>query len=185
MRGSSVLLFGSVVFACLSVSAMSAKAACYEEQVIESSLSCSSSSSSSADFGTGCVYTEPQVIQVEVACKSQWVNSYSATETHAAACARVGLKPTTDDRGYMCAAGERRPTTGEGWQAISYRYGKWGGGGGYGGKSAQFRGEYTYTTGNRDDRRTVTVPAATFCYSPGDKKDNDKTDQLVAYLCGP
>lgn len=102
-----------------------------------------------------------------------WVNVISSTETHAQACARVGGLVPTDKSGVngqgICAAPESQPLAngGDGAMDIVFRYGV---------------GKYS---GNRRGGGQVIVArgSSTYCYKPGQKQDNDKTDLLVAYLC--
>lgn len=106
--------------------------------------------------------------------QKSWVNANSA-ETHASACARVGGTPVTGTgiNGLgICAATESRPGngSGEGWNSIVYVHGIKNR---HGVTYAQVRGGVTITKSG----------SKYYCYKAGQKKDNDKTDLVVAYLC--
>ncbi|MCV9964648.1 hypothetical protein OIU34_22410 [Pararhizobium sp. BT-229] len=91
-------------------------------------------------------------------------------------CTTAGMTATTID-GARCAASERRPSGGANAGSINYRYGKWGGGGS-GGSTVEFRSR-TYSTGDHDDN----VVSYYYCWNPGNKRDHDGTDIVVA--CKP
>lgn len=161
---------------------------CYEERVT-TGLQCSESSSSSADFTTGCTFG-PRIEKVEVPC-GRWVNVFSETRlgesgasvTHAQACAVHGLKPSSF-QGKTCASGERRPTVGNGWQYINYRYGKKGdGNGGDGGDRIEvINGATHYTI--EDPRGRFGPVVGSMCYDYSMKKKNHtKQDAVIAVFC--
>jgi hypothetical protein len=154
---------------------------CYEETVVPSSMSCSNNGSKSADFTSGCKFIPQTVEKKVVDCPATWVNSDGHT-SQAAVCAAAGLTSATFD-GQRCAAGERRPSTGENHENINYHSGKWGSGGGRGGSIVQPFSR-TYTSGNRDNKQTTTVTGY-YCWNSGDKRDGDGTDIAVAYVCKP
>lgn len=84
--------------------------------------------------------------------------------THAQTCASVGSTPAS---GANCFSGEVRINPAsfplmKDLSSVKYIYGTWGG--------------YGSTAGTASER---------FCYRPGQKRDNDRTDLTVAYLCKP
>lgn len=106
--------------------------------------------------------------------KKTWVNSV-AGESHQQTCNRVGGTPVTGTgiNGLgICAATESRPGdgSGEGWNSINYIYGIKNR---HGQIYSQVRGGVTITKSG----------SKYYCYKAGQKKDNDKTDIVVAYLC--
>jgi hypothetical protein len=89
----------------------------------------------------------------------QWVNS-KIGETQKETCARARLVPATDSGFGICASGEDRPQKGANAKSISYLYGIWG--------SNLIGG---------------TEVVDKYCYQKNQKRDSDKTDLTVAYLC--
>lgn len=171
----------AILFAGLG-SAM-AGTACYEDQLVETSISCSGNSGNSADFAGACEGTQAEWVQVEVDCPAMWVNTVGDSETQEQTCKRVGLKPARVE-GTFCASGEHQPTTGQGWESISYRYGRFGGKEALGGNFIRTVADRTVSGGR--DQPPRTVRGGKYCYHSSDsKKENDSTDRLVAYVCGP
>jgi hypothetical protein len=166
-----------------------AHAACYEEQPGTPILSCSGGGGNSADFAQTCTFVAGPPVQVEVQCPGRWVNIVYSTDTHAQACARAGLSPA-NIAGQVCASGERRPSSGENWAGISYRYGTWGIDG-VGGNSVEMKspgmvGENPHSpTGYCGGTDNPCQPAAaeSWCWFSGQKRDYDGTDRTVAYYC--
>jgi hypothetical protein len=157
--------------------------ACYEDQLVEASIGCNGSSGNSADFAGSCKGTEAQWVQVEVACPAMWVNTVGDSETQEQTCKRVGLKPARVE-GTFCASGEHQPSTGQDWESISYRYGRFGGKDTLGGDFVRTEVDRTVRAGR--DGMESTIKGGKYCYhSSDDKKENDSTDRLVAYVCGP
>lgn len=123
----------------------------------------------------GGSYTAPSCVVVT----PRWVNVTSRTETHAQACARVGGKVPTDPKGYngqgICASPESQPgaSGGTGYDRIAFPYGI----GKYSGRRGG-GGQLIVKSSGRGGSRIM-------CYKPGQKKDGDSTDMLVAYLCLP
>lgn len=180
MRPTKGFLIGSfaAAFFCASNSSAFAEK-CYEPQTTEPKLVCADNRSGSADFSLGCNYMPGEVIQVEVACPSKWVNAFDK-ESHNATCERVGLTPVSIE-GSFCASGELRPSVGLDWETISYKHGKWGGLDVRGGDSVTYRNDSTYSLGK--DSPVREVKGGWYCYDGG-KKDFDNTDRVVAYACG-
>ena len=54
--------------ALIALTSTGASAACYEQRLAPASVSCTRSSSNSADFGTNCTSVPASVYQVAVAC---------------------------------------------------------------------------------------------------------------------
>lgn len=154
---------------------------CYEEQELPPVLVCDNKYSNSADFSSGCQYTTGKTVQIEVACPVMWVNISVKNETHSQTCNRVGLK-TSSIEGSICASGELRPSIGQNWEGISYRFGKWGGLDTYGGNQIVSIRDYT-SRGNKDESGRF-YEGGLYCYKGG-TKDRDNTDRVVAYACGP
>nr|WP_250807184.1 hypothetical protein [Neorhizobium tomejilense] len=180
MKYIRFFLLAGVVQIGLSVAAQAAEK-CYEEIPIPTSLLCADSNSRSADFSSGCEVTPATTEKKEIDCPATWVNISGDVESHATTCARVGLRPTDID-GAKCAAGERRPTTGGNFNGISYKFGRWGGST-QGGSIIQFLSR-TVTSGFcRDCDRKTTTYTYNYCWNPGNKRDNDSTDIVVAYAC--
>jgi hypothetical protein len=96
----------------------------------------------------------------EKSCEKNWQNiSGSCSNT----CSKVGLKYGVSSAGQTCASGEKPAYNEDGNKAgnISYKYGKWGGGG-----------------------RHATKEFGSFCYKKsGDDRDGDGTDRTVACFC--
>ena len=102
----------------------------------------------------------------------QWVNVKSCGEAHAQTCARVGKNPVTSSAPGICASTESRPgpNSGTGWDKINYTTG-----------IKNPHGEvYKQVQGGVE---IVKKGSTYYCYKSGQKKDNDKTDQVMAYLC--
>jgi hypothetical protein len=175
-------LAAAVALTCLCAGA--AQAACYAEQPGPPVLTCSGKSGNSADFAQTCSFVAGPPIQVEVQCPGRWVNVVSAEDSHSKTCSRAGLKPANIS-GQICASGERQPSTGENWNGINYRYGKWGSSSN-GGTLLTSATIYLHRTcaGGHDsgpcDWATETVY---MCWMGGQKQDNDATDKVVAYYC--
>lgn len=171
----------STVLVALSFPAQ-AQLVCYDTVQGPDVLSCSGNrpeGSSSADFTGACNWVRGPDVVVEVACPGRWVNVANTSLTHEQACAAAGLSPTAIS-GQICASGERRPTVGSNPGSINYRYGTWGGVSGGG----TFTTSYTFEWGNNNescfDCSTYTY---TYCWTSGQKRDNDSTDLVVAYAC--
>lgn len=128
----------------------------YGQKCVAVQVACNNGSLTNPDAVHASCKVNPPVVK--------WVQA-KAGESHAQTCQRAGLKPSSD-KGYgICASGERRPTKGTDYNKISYTYGTWGGAGKGGTQAVRlFSSHY-------------------FCYSSGQKRDNDGTDRLVAYLC--
>src|SRR5690606_19700234 len=110
--------------AALTLVSAAAHAACTELAYSEPVLDCQNlGKSGSADFAASCAYVQAPPVEVEVECPGMWVNLLNERETHAAACSRVGLAPSSIN-GAVCASGNRQPTSGTGYDSINYRYGK-------------------------------------------------------------
>ncbi|TLX15769.1 hypothetical protein [Rhizobium sp. MHM7A] len=155
---------------------------CYEEQELPPELVCDNNYSKSADFSSGCHYTTGETVQVEVACPVMWVNIAAKNETHSQTCRGVGLKVASIE-GSTCASGELRPSIGQNWQGISYRFGRWGGLDAHGGNKIVSIPDRTSRTSR--DGPTTFYEGGLFCYESGGTRDSDKTDRVVAYACGP
>ena len=93
--------------------------------------------------------------------KGTWVNATDSSSSHAATCAKEGLSPLVSYALGVCASGEVKPRFGKNADKINYKYGTWGG--------------LNVTGGD--------IVANGMCYHHGQKRDNDGTDRLVAYLC--
>lgn len=113
----------------------------------------------------------------------RWVQA-NLGESHAQTCSRVGMKPATNQGYGICASGERRPKKGKDYDKISYRYGTWGGGQGVGGTQVT-QGLFGVGGGTAASQRGQQgqTQAIYYCYTSGQKRDNDGSDRLVAYLC--
>jgi hypothetical protein len=74
-------------------------------------------------------------------------------------CKQLGLKTATSPENARCASGENRFPSAEG--IISYSFGVFG----------------------APKHSAQTLSHGGFCYAPGQKKDNDKTDRTVACFC--
>jgi hypothetical protein len=176
-----ILALCAGAIAILSASNAAAATKCYEETLVEPEMVCSSQGTSkSADFSSGCTYTEAQIVSVEVKCPAMWVNMANTIETHSQTCKRVGLK-TSSIEGKKCASGEHQPASGQEWDKINYRYGRFGG--------RDFGGNLIRQTSDRTVKQydTITVvKGGLFCYDTDDNRtEGDATDRLVAYACGP
>lgn len=133
------------------------------------------------------------MVPVECVPKARWVNipyganssgSQSSFMDHAQICAAVGMK-AANLGGKTCASGERRPTLGEKWESINYRYGKKGdGNGGDGGDKLILVGGYTAIY-NRDDYGGDRTPTyRQMCYDNRmGARNNTKQDAAVAVYC--
>jgi hypothetical protein len=141
---------------------------CYEETSVPTSITCDANNSNSADFVSGCKSNAATTIKTEIACPTKWVNT-DGRASHAAVCSGAGLTATSIG-GAICAAGERRPASGEGAGSIYYRYGTWG---------TQRIG------GSIAEMRTRRSSTYYYCWNPGNKRDYDSTDIIVAYACKP
>ncbi|MCV9963644.1 hypothetical protein OIU34_17225 [Pararhizobium sp. BT-229] len=168
---------------------------CYKDVAVPSGLSCSDSSSKSADFTTGCKIVPAHTEKVETACEvGRWVNvagtrvsSAGTVITHSQACAAHGLQPYNIN-GNICASGRRPARVGNGWETIIYRYGTGGDGHGYdGGDKVETRNQAARGPGNCsscDSRPSTPARKGTLCYNNrmGEKND-EATDSLVAVYC--
>lgn len=130
-----------------------------------------------------CVEAPPPPPPPPVA-RGNWIRVLNSSESHAAACARVGLKQASGNGlgSGICAAIESRPSHNE-------KFGK-------GGKEiwsdaeyARFPGKYqgftnaggiTITQGRKGRGSSGSTY---YCYKAGQKQDNDSTDIVYAYLC--
>lgn len=139
---------------------------CYEETPVPASVTCDSINSKSADFVSGCKSNAATVLKKEIDCPTAWVNT-DGRSSQASVCSAAGMTSTTID-GTLCAAGERRPSGGANAGNINYRYGTWGGGG---------------SGGSTVELRTGRSAAYYYCWNPGNKRDYDGTDIVVAYAC--
>lgn len=141
------------IFALLIAAAASSPslAACTEERYVPEVMECASNTGGKfADFSKGgCTYNPAKTITVEVECPGRWVNvignmhryeikvktgsyefygdtfpiySPNPKHTHESLCAAHGLRPVLIN-GLACASGRARPTSGAGYQEISYKYG--------------------------------------------------------------
>lgn len=171
-------------FATLSILAASPAAAekCFTTEFVPASFDCTmSGEAGSADFGGGCVAVAEHEKKVETACQPKWINvPQTYLSSHSAFCKMKGLATASID-GKICAAGERRPSTGEGHDSINYHSGKWGGSTSGGSYSTVYR--RTHTSGNSDSGQTTQTTQVLECWNDGDKKDHDGTDRLVAFVC--
>ncbi|TLX16672.1 hypothetical protein [Rhizobium sp. MHM7A] len=174
----------AIAFLCLTGIAQAAEV-CYVTVTVDQPLECTGGyGGGSADFTGGCSYG-PEQVQVPIACppKGRWVNIPASTfpmtnpaPTQAKVCASYGMKASSWN-GKTCASGERRPTSGTGWESINYRYGiKGGGNGGDGGdKLVNIGGKDAF--GNR-------IKPAQMCYDNKMGAKNDtKQDASVAVFC--
>lgn len=177
MFNHTSLIASAVLFVAMQSSAYAAEK-CYEETVVPASSSCAKNGSKSADFSSGCQYSPQTIEKKVVSCPATWVNADGQT-SQAKACAAEGLKPADFD-GQRCASGEWRPISGENYQNINYRYGKYGSGGGKGGSTAQLVTR-TWTSGSGQEETYIVY----YCWNPRDTRDNDGTDLAVAYACKP
>lgn len=159
-----------------------AHAACYQDVSVNAKLECSSSSSKSADFTSGCKWVPAHIEKQEIACPvGKWVNVAAETRvstsgkavTQAQVCATVGMVPYSIN-GKMCASGERPARQGNGWEAIVYKYGlKGGGNGNDGGDKLQVVGSSSLKTAK-----------GTMCYDfKMGEKNNTKQDAAIAVYC--
>lgn len=104
-----------------------------------------------------------------------WINT-NGSESHQQACSRAGAQPATGNgmSGLgICAADESAPGPGSGlnWEKIVYPNNL---------KHLSKNITYKQIQGGT----IITKSRNTyFCYKPGQKKDNDKTDRVAAYLC--
>lgn len=127
-----------------------------------------------------CVAPPPPPPPPPPAAMGNWIRVSSPAETHASACARVGLKAGSDNGlgSGICAAIESRPShsdskSGVGakdiWTAAEY---------------ARFPGKYQGFT-NAGGITITKKGSRHYCYKKGQKQDNDSTDVVAAYLCVP
>ena len=65
--GTKMKVMGATALT-LAMSSVAAHAACYEQRLAPASVSCTRSSSNSADFGANCSSVAASVYQVAVAC---------------------------------------------------------------------------------------------------------------------
>jgi hypothetical protein len=198
-------LIAAAFMALISCSAASAASKCYDDKWVPATVSCDSTGSKSADFSSGCTSDEGHTEQVEVPCNQKWVN-VSPTEnslSQAAFCQAHDMTAADID-GVVCAAGERRPQTGQNASSINYRYGTWDSDtypGDQGGRRVEFKtitstqpltgtiGTWQGNPGcdsNGAHCGTTTQTTSTnyrFCWNPNSVHDYDKTDLVVAYVC--
>ena len=163
-----------------SVGPSQAATKCYEDIKVPSSLQCANNGSKSADFTNGCTYTPESIQKKEVECPvtSRWVNS-NGKQSQAQVCSAAGLK-SANIEGRICAAGEKRPSSGTNYQGINYRFGTWGGGRGDGGTIVELKSKRTSSI---SDDGPATFETYYFCWNSGNKRDYDNTDIAVAYAC--
>jgi hypothetical protein len=178
------LIIASLFVLASGISAQAAQK-CYEDVYVPEKLSCAGTDSNNADFAEGCKVEAAHTDQKEVECSARWVNinGKMPTQSQAEVCAERGLQPSTIN-GQRCAAGERRPVTGENYDNINYKFGKWGSTLN-GGSTVKL---YTYSFGGSSAHESgIYVPPTTAsyytCYDGDDKKDMDNTDYVVAYAC--
>lgn len=128
----------------------------------------------SADFNGGCTIVPAHDEVKKRDCPPQWVNTSNAKLSHSAACKSAGMRGTTIS-GAICASGEKQPQNGLYYQTINYLQGQWSGNdpieknkdGGTVAQASSSRWNATYY----------------YCWVPGQTKDYDKTDWVVAYAC--
>ncbi|MDW9481189.1 hypothetical protein GOB57_21320 [Sinorhizobium meliloti] len=173
----------SAAFAALflaSYGSSQAATKCYEDIPVPASLQCADNGSKSADFTTGCTYVPQSVQKKEIECPAtaRWVNA-NGKDSQAQVCSAAGLKSANID-GQICAAGEKRPSSGVNYQGINYRFGKWGGGGGEGGTIVERKKRRTSRIG---DDKPATYETNYYCWKSSGTRDYDGTDIAVAYVC--
>lgn len=121
-----------------------------------------------SNYCSGGAPVPPVPVNVGQPADARWVNVNSSRTTQAAACAAEGLVPVTPGFDYgICASGENRPNFGEDYEEINYYLGTWGPG------------------PEIEPQDNLGVPVGRFCYKPGQVRDNDRTDRIVAWLCKP
>lgn len=132
-----------------------------------------------SDSELGCFRGMPQTVRDELSLTiascpppppptagGVWVNVAASGEPHATACARIGSVPERimDSCGF-CAAVETRPplTCGNSptirWPGMASRY------------QNNYSGNGHFAPGDRE------------CYKPGQKRDGDSTDRVIAWRC--
>ncbi len=165
---------------------------CFEDQMMIRPLVCDSERrGASADFVTGCEGGGSTIVRVPVDCpaKGQWVNLYYGTNdksvvqppSHAQICAHFGLSPSSLD-GRICASGRHRPTSGDGWQSILYRYGV----SGSSGAGSQLQTIASLTNNYNESRGPGHVPTSKYrqmCYDTASASKADEKDAAVAVFC--
>lgn len=101
-----------------------------------------------------------------------WLNVDNSSKDCASTCATASMSSGPSPEGMVCASGENRPQTGQG--VISYVHGIWGGD----------RCLHEITEGPIDMTLVHVESKDRYeCYRPGQKRDHDATDILVACYC--
>lgn len=167
----------AILLVAMQTGAMAAEK-CYEETPVPASVNCYAKDSKSADFAMSCKHSDATVTKKEVDCPASWVNA-NGKQSQAQVCSAAGMK-SSNIEGKVCAAGERRPSNGTNAASISYRFGRWGSGGGQGGSIVEKKSKRTSRIGDDNPTKFETYY---FCWNSGDKRDNDNTDIAVAYAC--
>lgn len=162
---------------------------CYEDVYVPAAMTCSDTSSKSADFTNGCKEVAAHYEQKEIECQvGRWVNIIADTRignkgaaiTQSEACAVYDLKPYNVN-GKICASGERPAQQGTGWDAINYKYGTKGGGNGNDGGDKLERTSYSIEVNHGDSTQHF---SGTMCYdNKMGAKNNTKQDAAVAVYC--
>lgn len=95
-------------------------------------------------------------------CRGKWVQTNSVDCT--TVCRGLGLNNAPSPEGALCVSGEQRVASANG--KISYTHGTWG----------------TGCVGTAPGQCPQSSVGA-FCYAPGQKRDNDRTDRTVGCFC--